>query len=131
MKILIVEDDFVNRLILQKILDPFGKCDIAVNGREAVSACELALQEGSNYDLICLDIMMPEMDGREALRLIREMEKANGILPAQEAKIIMITALDTPKDVIEAFYKGGCTSYQVKPVEKRKLLDLLKELELI
>ncbi|MGE5499307.1 MAG: response regulator [Syntrophothermus sp.] len=131
MKILIVEDDFINRLVLQKLLSSYGQCDIAVNGKEAITAFSYALEEGSYYDLICLDIMMPEMDGRDALRIIREKEREKSIPPNKEAKIIMTTALDTPKEVVDAFYQGGCTSYLVKPIERRKLLGLLKDYGLI
>ncbi len=131
MKTLIAEDDFISRFVLQKMLLEYGPCDIAVNGKEAVDAFTWALNEGNPYNLICLDIMMPEMDGNEALKIIRQKEKENGILPANEAFIIMITALDTPKDVIEAYYRGGCTSYFVKPINKIKIIDELKNLKLI
>lgn len=131
MKTLVVEDDFISRLVLQKMLAPFGTCDTAVNGKEAVQAFNLAASENNPYDLICLDIMMPEMDGKEALRIIRQIEKDNNILPAEETKIIMITALDTPKEVIDAYYNGGCTSYLVKPIEKSKILAMIKELNLV
>ncbi len=131
MKTLIAEDDFISRFVLQKMLSEYGPCDVAINGKEAVDAFTWALNEGSPYNLICLDIMMPEMDGNEALKIIRQKEKENGILPANEASIIMITALDTPKDVIEAYYKGGCTSYFVKPINKIKIIDELKSLNLV
>jgi two-component system chemotaxis response regulator CheY len=74
--------------------------------------------------------MMPEMDGREALKLIRQKEKESGIQPNNEVKIIMITALDTPKEVINAYYHGGCTNYLVKPVDKKKIESVIKELNL-
>lgn len=131
MKFLIVEDDFASRFILQKMLSPYGECDVAVNGIEAIDAYNLAIKEEQPYDLICLDIMMPKMDGQEALKLIRKRETELGIEPKDEVKIIMVTALDTPKDVVEAFYQGGCTSYLVKPIEKKKILSILKDFELI
>ena len=130
MKTLVVEDDFISRLVLQKMLTPLGQCDTAVNGNEAVQAFEIAFDEKQPYDLICLDIMMPEMDGKEALKLIRQKEKEYGIEPSNEAKIIMITALDTPKEVIDAFYRGGCTSYLVKPIEKSRIIGVVKDLGL-
>ena len=103
----------------------------AVNGIEAVKAFEMAHAEGMPYDTIFLDIMMPEMDGKEALKIIRQKENSMNILPKNETKIVMVTALDTAQDVIEAYYKGGCTSYLVKPIEKKKILKALKDLGLI
>jgi two-component system, chemotaxis family, chemotaxis protein CheY len=131
MKTLIVEDDFISRTILKKILSPFGSCDTVVNGKEAVEAFCFAKDEGSQYDLICLDIMMPEMDGREALKIIRQKEKEHGVSPKDEAKIVMITALDTPKEVIDAYYKGGCSSYIVKPIQKAKIIGHILDLGLV
>lgn len=127
MRILIVEDDFTSRRLLQKILAPYGECDIAVDGKEALEAFTLAVREGRRYRLICLDIMMPEMDGQQVLKKIRQMEKELGIAPREEATIIMTTALDAPRDVVEAYYRGGCTDYLVKPIGKVKLLDLLRK----
>ena len=131
MKFLVVEDDFTSRLVLQKMLIPYGSCDTAVNGIEAVKAFEMAHSEGMPYDTIFLDIMMPEMDGKEALKIIRQKENSMHILPKNETKIVMVTALDTAQDVIEAYYKGGCTSYLVKPIEKKKILKALKDLGLV
>lgn len=131
MRILIVEDDFASRIVLQKFLSPFGQCDITINGLEAVQAFGIALDEGNPYDLICLDIMMPEMNGQEALKEIRKIEEERGIYSKDQVKIIMMTALDTPKDVVEAYYRGGCSSYLVKPIIRKKLISLLKEYNLI
>lgn len=131
MRILIVEDDFTARYVLQKILGEYGSCDIAVNGEEAIKAFEMALKEGNPYDVIFLDIMMPIMDGADALKIIRKKEQEAGIDPKNEVKIIMLTALDTPKDVIDSYYKGGCDIYLVKPIEKKKLIAAMKELKLL
>src|SRR6476646_10458400 len=122
MKTLIVEDDFTSRLLLQEILKRFGDVHIAVNGKEAVTAVRGAMDGGTPYDLICLDIMMPEMDGCEALKQIRGMEEARGIISSQGSKIFMTTALDQMKNVIQAFY-GLCDAYLYKPIEKAKLLE--------
>lgn len=131
MRILIVEDDFASRIVIHKYLSPYGQCDVVVNGLEAVQAFSLALEEDEKYDLVCLDIMMPELNGQETLKRIRKMEEEKGIEPSKKVKIIMMTALDTPKDVVEAFYKGDCTSYLVKPILRKKLVSLLKEYDLI
>ena len=93
MKTLIVEDDFTSRMLLQELLRSFGTSHIAVNGREAIEASRAAIEAGEQYDLICMDIRMPEMDGQEALRLIRSHEDAKGLTSSMKAKVVMTTAL--------------------------------------
>jgi len=131
MRVLVVEDDLTSRLLLQKLLSPYGECDVAINGQEAIDAFKLAWKENRPYDLICLDIMMPDVDGQQALKEIREAEKDMGLDKASEAKVIMITALGDPKNVVEAYYKGGATSYLVKPIDKHMLIHVIRSLGLI
>jgi two-component system chemotaxis response regulator CheY len=131
MKTLIVEDDFTSRRLLQSILSTYGSCDLAVDGEAAVEAVRQSLAENYPYDLICLDIMMPKMDGHAALLKIREMEKEKGIAAKKEVKVIMTTALGDPKNVMEALYKGGATVYLVKPIGKQALLEELRKMGLI
>lgn len=130
MKTLIVEDDFTSRLLMQEILKDHGPAHVAINGEEAVTAVRQALEAEDHYDLICLDIMMPEMDGQEALRRIRELEEAHGILSSSGAKIIMTTSLNDMKNVGDAF-NSLCDAYLVKPIQKGQLLEQLRELTLI
>jgi two-component system chemotaxis response regulator CheY len=101
-----------------------------VNGKEAVEACRLVLESGQKYDLICMDIMMPEMDGREAVRQVRAMEQAQGISSTYGAKIIMTTAVQDIKEVIRCFQEL-CDSYLMKPVDLDQLLSQMKAYELI
>ena len=131
MRILIVQDDFTSRKLLQTIVAPYGDCDIAANGQEAVDAFREALDADKPYSLVCMDIMMPEMDGHEALKQIRALEKERGLRGAGEVKVVMTTALDDPKNVVEAYYKGGATSYIPKPIDRQLFIHLLKNLELI
>ncbi len=130
MKTLISEDDFISRVLLQEILKTYGPIHIAVNGREAVEAVRLALEAGEHYDLICMDIMMPEMDGHEAVRTIRDLEEARGIVSSEGAKIIMVTALADLKNAMAAFH-SLCDVYLTKPIRKAKLLEELQNLKLI
>jgi len=130
MKTLIVEDDFTSRLLLQELLKGYGPSHVAVNGKEAVEATRLALEAGEPYDLICLDIMMPEMDGQQALREIRAQEEARGIISSNGAKIVMTTALGDLKNV-SAAYSGLCDGYLTKPIQKAKLLEELRKLGLM
>ena len=128
MKCLIVEDDFISRRILKEMMSQYADCDIAVNGQEAIDSFRLAHESKRPYDLILLDIMMPEVDGNEALRQMRELEKKMGMPQPFEVKVIMTTALDDPKTVVNSYYKGGANSYIVKPVSKQKLLYELRQL---
>ncbi|MEA3396674.1 MAG: response regulator [Chloroflexota bacterium] len=130
MKTLIVEDDFTSRLLLQELLKSYGPCHIATNGSEAVEAARRALEADEPYHLVCMDIMMPEMDGQEALRQIRQQEEAQGILSTEGAKIVMTTALGDMKNVGEA-YQSLCDAYLTKPIQKAKLLEELRNLKLI
>jgi len=129
MKTLIVEDDFTSRVLMHEMLKKYGAADIAVNGKEAFEAVRAAMDARAPYDLICLDIMMPEMDGFEALNKIRELEESRGVLPPHGAKIVMTTALSELENVSEAF-RGLCDSYLVKPIETRKLREELSTLGL-
>ncbi len=131
MKVLIVEDDFTSRKLLQKFLSPYGDCDIAVDGEEAIEAYKMSWVKNEPYDLICMDIMMPNVDGHEALMKIREIEKEMDIKGPGEVKVIMTTALDDPKTVVKAFYEGGATSYIVKPIRKQTLFEEMRKLGLI
>jgi two-component system, chemotaxis family, chemotaxis protein CheY len=130
MKTLIVEDDFISRRILQSLLSSYGVCDIAVNGQEALEAIALGWQEKAPYDLVCLDIRMPGMDGQEALKAIRKREAALGIGGLKGVKVIMTTASSDPSQILKAF-TTGCEAYLIKPVEREDLLQHLKELGLV
>ena len=130
MKSLVVEDDFAARKLMQRWLSQVSDCDIAVNGIEAVDAFNEALTNGDPYDLICLDIMMPQMDGHQALEAIRQIESEQGIVGLDSVKVIMTTALGDSKHVMGAF-REGCEGYIVKPVKKQKLLTEMEKLGLL
>ena len=130
MRTLIVDDNFINRNYLLKLLQPLGECDVAVNGTEAVDAYRNSLETKELYDLICMDLKMPEMDGHEALSQIRDIEKDKGVKEEDQIKIIMTTAINDHKSILESFrYK--CKSYLVKPIMKDQLYQELEKLKLI
>ena len=103
MKILLAEDDFVTRKFMLNFLSKYGECDVAVDGLEAVEAFALAFEDGEPYDLVCLDIMMPVMDGYQALKEIRDVEKKMNIPEEKAVKVIMTTALNDERNVKMAF----------------------------
>ncbi|MDK2941060.1 response regulator [Acetobacterium carbinolicum] len=130
MKILIVEDDMVSRRFLGKFLAQYGECDIVVDGMEALDAYLIAIKEEDPYDLICLDIMMPKVDGVKVLKAIRDFEVQRGILPEEKVKIIIITALADTEFVNTAF-DLGCEAYAAKPVDTDKLVEVMNKLGVI
>jgi len=130
LKILIAEDDFTCRKLLQSFLSEYGDCFVAINGREAIEAVRESINEGRPYNMICLDIMMPEIDGHEALETIRKIESERGIMGLDGAKVIMTSALDDSTNVMGAF-RAGCEAYIVKPISKQNLLDEMEKLGLI
>ena len=131
MRILIVEDEFTSRKLLTALLADFGQCDTANDGVECVDTFRRALAEGQPYDLVCMDIMMPNKDGHQALKEIRVIEQEMGVHPANEVKVIMVTALNDPKTVVKAYYKGGAAAYLPKPIEVESLHAILRDLALI
>ncbi|MHC1752353.1 response regulator [Humidesulfovibrio sp.] len=129
MRALVAEDEFLGRKVLSVFLNTLFEVDVVVNGIEAVEAFKLAHEEGRPYDLLLMDIMMPEMDGLEALKHIRAIEQQH---PGRaRAKALMTTALDDPKTVIRSFHDGEASGYIVKPVRKDKLFEELKKLGFI
>ena len=130
MKILLAEDDFVTRKYMSNFLSKYGECDVTVDGMEAVDAFLMALEDGEPYDLVCLDIMMPVMDGYQALVGIRNLEKERSIPEEKSVKVIMTTALNEEKNVKMAF-ELGCTIYSGKPIDQERFDQALKKLGLI
>jgi len=126
-RILIVEDDFTSRRLLQALLTPFGAAEIAVDGEEAIRAVRFALREWRPYELVCLDIMMPKCDGQEALVAIRKLEQEAGLLDGEGAKVMMTSALSDRANILRAF-RNQCETYLVKPIDKEKLLKAMQEL---
>ena len=130
MKILLAEDDFVTRKFMVNFLSKYGDCDVTVDGMEAVDAFMMALEDEEPYDLVCLDIMMPVMDGYQALVAIRKLEKEKNIAQDKAVKVIMTTALNEERNVKMAF-ELGWTIYSGKPINQDRFEQALKKLDLI
>lgn len=130
MKILLAEDDYATRKFMTNFLSKYGECDVTVDGMEAVDAFMMALEDGEPYDLACLDIMMPMMDGYQALMGIRNLEKDHNIPEDKAVKVIMTTALNDEKNVKMAF-DLGCSVYSGKPIDQERFEQALKKLGLI
>lgn len=131
MRFLIVEDELTSQQILSEILEPYGKCDVASNGIDGIKLFEEASKSENPYQLVCMDIMMPGLDGQQALTRIREIEKDNGVRGPKKVRVVMTTALEDQKNVIEAFYKGGASAYMVKPIDKQQFMKEIAKLGVI
>ncbi|MDF2942420.1 MAG: histidine kinase [Herbinix sp.] len=130
MRILIAEDDLSSRKFLFKFLSKYGECDLVVDGLEALDAVLISLKDNNPYNLICLDIMMPKVDGVKVLKHIKDLETQKGMLPEKRSKIIMTTALAEAQHVQNAF-KIGCDAYAAKPIDTNKFIEVLRKLQLI
>jgi PAS domain S-box-containing protein len=117
LKILVVEDIAVNQLIARKLIEKKGHIvDIAANGLEAISAIQ-----HTHYDLIFMDIRMPEMDGLAATREIRKMNTQ-----AANVSIVAMTANATKDDVKECF-DAGMNDFISKPINQNKIENILRK----
>lgn len=130
MKILIAEDDLASRRFLSKFLAQYGEVDLVVDGLEALDAYLMAVKEKTPYDLICLDIMMPKVDGVKVLKAIRDYEIKQEIASEQRVKVIMTTAL-AETDYVNQAFEIGCEAYAAKPIDTNKMLEVIKKLGLM
>ncbi len=127
LRILIAEDDEISRIVLEKILSPYGFCELSVDGEEALQKYNRSLEKGISYDLVCLDIMMPKKNGQEVLREIRNIERKNKL---KSSKILMATALGDDENIKDSF-ENECDAYFLKPISKDKILNTIQRLGLI
>ena len=128
MRSLVAEDDATSRMILKKFLSVYGECDVAVDGREAVKAVKDARKKNRSYDLVCMDLGMPVMDGQEALREIHKLDAAAGVV--QRTRVIVTTAHSDMESITNALI-GKCNAYLMKPIDAGVLRRELQELGLI
>jgi two-component system chemotaxis response regulator CheY len=127
MRILIVDDDITSGLVMQKMLSRYGETTIASDGRKAFTVFKDHILNKEPFDLMFLDIMLPEMDGQEVLKTIRDFEAQNAILGSDGVKIIMTTALDDNKNIMTAF-RSQCEGYIVKPISLTKIKAQMQSL---
>lgn len=130
MRCLIVDDDETCRKFLVKVMGKLGRCDIAITGKDALEMVSKTFASGELYDVVFLDIMMPVMDGKQALSAIRTLERRAGLQEGWGSKIVMTTALGDYDTVRQAFH-GQCDGYLVKPLSISRMDALLKNLKVL
>ena len=126
MNILIVEDDFFSRTLLGEMLGPYGTLHVAANGEEAVAAVRASFDKQTPYQLICLDIGLPEMNGHEVLQQIRVLEGEHDVSHENAARVVIISALNDGENVLTAF-REQCDGYMVKPFDETRFRELLAD----
>ncbi|MCJ8346490.1 response regulator [bacterium] len=130
MKALIVDDELINRILLTRFIADYFDVDVCDNAKHAIEMFKDAHDKGSPYDLLCLDIMMPQINGKELLLMVRTFEEKIEITRENYVKVIMATALSDANEIMDAF-RAGCESYLVKPIDKCILLKEIEKLGLI
>ncbi|MEI6208674.1 MAG: response regulator [Desulfuromonadales bacterium] len=130
-RFLIVDDEILSLTILKDFLSEFAHCDGAQNGKTAYEMFEKAVMDGKPYDLICSDIVMPEMGGHELVHKVRDREKSLPVQHLLHTKIFMISTSSTPKDMTCALWDNDCDDYVVKPFQREQLKSLLEKYNLI
>jgi two-component system chemotaxis response regulator CheY len=128
MRSLVVDDDQICRTVLQHVLAPFGPVTYAVDGLGALAEVARSLAQDQQYDLITLDIMMPELDGQQTLKAIRRLEQLFGCV--RRSSVAMTSALDDKKNVMTAF-REQAELYFVKPLRLDQVLVELRKAKLI
>lgn len=129
MKILIAEDDLANIKFLSKLLGRHGDVTVAEDGIKAVDTFVSALNDGVPFDLVCMDIMMPKLDGYKALQNIRDAELKAGLRKYERCKVLMTSALDEA-----AGSEKVCQDYDAyicKPIDIHDFERIIKNIGLI
>ena len=130
MRVLVVEDDPSIRDMLEKFLASFARCDLAEDGYAGIIAVEQALDRGEPYDLVCLDLVMPVMDGWEALRRIRAAEDARGVDPSLRVRVLVLTARDSSQNLGRFLGDAPREGLLLKPFRRTELIESIRALGL-
>jgi len=121
-RILIMEDDPVSAKLMQKYLESVGPCTLAKDGYQAIEEFEKAVFSDNIFHLLLLDIMVPEVHGKDVLKRIREIEENKGIPKNRRSKVIMTTSLGDSANIVESF-KYECNAYLIKPIDRKSLMN--------
>lgn len=129
-RVLIVDDSRYQRHLISQALGGDFAPDQAADGREAVTLFAAALSAGTPYDLVVMDILMPELNGHDALAAIRRLEAEYGITAERCVPAVMLSSLDDPANMLRAQYDSGAQAYVTKPFTPATLLEALSSLGL-
>jgi len=131
LRILIVEDEPVNREFLVLSLRGLGNCHTVACGEDAVSAQQAALERNEPFDVVFLDIMLPGINGLQALEQLRALEDRHAVPPDRRVPVIVTTTLDDDQTASRAFIHGQALSYMTKPFRAAQVREELSKLGLL
>ena len=130
MKSLVVDDEFVPRMVLQRILQAYGPCDAAINVAEALLAMRHSFELKEPYQLICLDIEMPDGSGQDLLQEFRHLE-GQATVPDELQTRVLMTSSRSESEQVKTSFHNGANGFLVKPIDLERLKKRLRELALI
>ena len=129
MKVLIVDDEELIGALFKEYLDGYAECEVVYDGKQAIKSFKQAHKSGSPFDLICMDIMMPQLSGRETLQVIRDLESDMGLEGLDKVKVIMISAKRDTETIMGSFFDEKCDAYLRKPIDQAELIRTIDEID--
>ncbi|MEO5353583.1 MAG: response regulator [Magnetococcus sp. XQGC-1] len=128
LKTLIIDDHPASIALLENLLAEHCTCFSATSGEEGLALFAEAHKSSEPFDVVLLDILMPDLDGIETLKRMRKIEladrevqlfgKRDGL-----ARIIMQTSSDSPQDFMDSYLKGRCNGFILKPYSKEEIVE--------
>lgn len=119
LQVLVAEDNVVNQIVARRLLEKQGfRVEVVCNGKEALQALQRR-----RYDLVLMDVQMPEMDGVEATRAFRQTEQSSGA----RVPIVALTADQAPENR-QRCLEAGMDGYILKPIDMKALHYLIEQL---
>ena len=129
MRILIAEDEPISLKVLADMMQAYGEVVTTSDGGEAYDAFLEAIDNNEPFDIILLDIQMPNFNGQETLHAIREYEEERFIPESEAARIIMTSSLSDGENIYEA-HMNGCTNYLLKPISRETIKKTLVQMHI-
>lgn len=127
-KTLIIDDHHTSIAILEMMLADHCECSVATSGAKGIELFEQAYKENEPFQVVLLDIIMPEMDGVETLKKLRKIERPFLTIPLYQgqdrrARIIMQTSSENPKHLVDSYLQGKCNGFINKPYSREEIIE--------
>lgn len=132
MRILIVDDDYVSGVKLKAILAAYGDCDLAPSGQIALELIEAATESSKYYDLIMLDLHLPDISGQDVLYKTRSLENKllKNLKISENSKVVVVTGSSDKSEMLRIL-SIGADKYLQKPFNYNSIKTVLDELEIV